>query len=287
MDQILQNIPGTCCILDGIIVTGRDINEHISNLSLLLKRLQHHGLRVNREKTEFLKSTTEFCGFKVDKDGIHKTEGEIRTMMDAPRPENTQQVRSFIGLVNYYARFIPNLSEVLHPLNQLLHNGHKWRQYEHCENSFLLVRKLITSAVVLTHYNPALPVVLACDASSYGVGAVMSHPFEDGSEHPIVLASKSLTTFQKNYFRIEKEVYAIVWAIEKSYCCLYGQHFTLVTDYHPLTSIFHPSRGISGMTVARLQRYAIMHCFLPAFIMMQGTSLVQAIVMLMVYPVFH
>ena len=161
MEQVLHGIPGTCCILDDMIVTGRDTNEHLTNLRMVLERLQDYGLRVNGEKTTFLKSTIEFCGFKIDRDGIHKTDGKIKAMIDAPRPENTHQVRSFIGLVNYYARFIPNLSEILHPLNQLLRKRYKWKWDAHCENSFIHVKELITSDVVLTHYNPALPVVLA------------------------------------------------------------------------------------------------------------------------------
>ena len=104
------------------------------------------------------------------------------------------QLRSFLGLVNYYHRFLPNLSTVVGPLNELLQNIWKWKWTSKCDESLAKVKELITSEQVLCHYNTNLPIRLATVASPYGIGAVLSHIFEDGTEqHPIAFACRSLT----------------------------------------------------------------------------------------------
>lgn len=116
---------------------------------------------------------------------------------------------------------------------------------------------MITSDQVLTHYNPDLPVRLACDASPFGVGAVLSHVMPDGYERPIAFASRSLAKSEKNYAQIQKEALGIVWGVKKFHTYLYGRKFTLLTDHMPLTTIFNSEKSIPVTTVARLQRYAI------------------------------
>ena len=262
IDQVLQGIPGTQCILDDMIITGRTEEEHLQNLRMVLKRLQEAGLKANREKCEFFKDRVQFCGHEIDKRGLHKTGEKVEAIVNAPQPENVGQLRSFLGLVNYYNRFLPNLSTILHPLHQLLEQGNKWQWTEQCEQAFSKAKLLITSELVLTHYDPALPVTLACDASPTGIGAVLSHIMPDGSERPVAFASRSLTKTERKYAQIDKEALSIVWGVKKFYVYLFGRRFTLVTDHKPLESIFNPEKGVPAMTAARLQRYAL---FLTSF----------------------
>ncbi|XP_033733620.1 uncharacterized protein K02A2.6-like [Pecten maximus] len=119
------------------------------------------------------------------------------------------------------------------------------------------VKDLITSEQVLCHYNPELPVKLACDASPYGLGAVLSHIMPDDSERPIAFASRSLTKAEKAYSQIDKEALGLYWGIKKFHTYLHGRRFTLMTDHKPLVSILHPQKSIPAMTAARLQRYAL------------------------------
>ncbi|XP_061186771.1 uncharacterized protein K02A2.6-like [Saccostrea echinata] len=231
--------------------------EHLQNLSLVLERLEQNGLRANLEKCEFFKDKISYCGHVIDKDGLHKSSDKINAVKNAPKPENVSQLRSFLGLLNYYHRFSPNLDTVVGPLNELLQNNRKWNWTSKCEGSFVKVKELITSEQVLCHCNPYLPVCLATDASSYGIGAILSHDFEDGAKRPMEFASRSLTKAEKGYSQIDKEALGIYWGVKKFHNYLYGRRFTLITDHKPPVSIFHPKKSLPTMTTARLQRYAI------------------------------
>ena len=120
------------------------------------------------------------------------------------------QLRSFLGLVNYYIRFLPNATTVLHPLHQLLEQNSEWQWTEQCEQASTEAKRMITSEQVLTHYDPVLPVRLACDASPTGIGAVLSHVMPDGSERPVAFASRSLTKTERKFSQIDKEAFSIV-----------------------------------------------------------------------------
>ena len=257
IEQIMADVPGINIILDDMIITGDTDEEHLKNIEHALQKLDEHNLRVNPDKCEFFKEEVEFCGHIVDKDGLHKTEEKIRAIVDCPEITNVQELRSFLGLVQYYARFMPNLSAVVYPLNQLLKKNAKWQWSDECENALQTVKSMITSDLVLMNYDPALPLVLACDASSRGLGAVISHTLPDKTERPIAFASRSLNDAEKNYSQIDKEALALVWGVKKFSSYLYGNKFTLITDHKPLLSIFGPKKGLSATTGARLQRYSL------------------------------
>ena len=165
-----------------MIITGKDDEGHLDHLEEVLKSLKEHGPRANHDKCEFFQTKITYCGHEVDRHRLHKTQEKVDAVVNAPRPENIQQVRSFLGLVNYYHKFLPNLATTLNPLNRLLEQGKLWKWTAECEEVFVSVKKLITSDMVLTHYDPEQQLRLACDASSAGVGAVLSHVMEDGSE---------------------------------------------------------------------------------------------------------
>ena len=231
MDQILKDIPNTSCILDDIIITGKSDEEHLKTLDTVLQRLQDYNLRVNRDKCSFFQEEITYCGQKINANGLHKTQDKIEAVINAPVPENVTQLRAFLGLVNYYSHFLPNMASVLHPLYQLLKKDRKYAWTAAAQNAFDTVKEMITSDTVLTHYNPDLPVKLACDSSAYGLGAVISHVMENGEERPIAFASRTLNAAEKNYAQIRKEALSLVWGVKKFHCMLFARKFTLVTDH--------------------------------------------------------
>ena len=156
-------------------------------------------------------------------------------------------------LLQYYGKFVPNLSTLVGPLNSLLQKNQPWKWTKECEKAFEDAKEALSSSSVLVHYNPNLPLCLATDASSYGVGAVIiSHVFANGDEHPIAYASRSLTASEKNYSQLEKEALSIVFGIKKFHQYLYGRLFTLYTDHKPLTTILGPNQGVPPIAAARL-----------------------------------
>ena len=124
--------------------------------------------------------------------------------------------------------------------------------------AFEELKSKMASTEVLAHYDTAVPLKLDCDASAYGVGAVLSHLYEDGSERPIAYASRTLSSAERNYAQIEKEGLALIFGVKKFHKFLYGRHFTLVTDHKPLMAIMGSKRGLPALAAARLQRWAIL-----------------------------
>ncbi|XP_061878364.1 uncharacterized protein K02A2.6-like [Entelurus aequoreus] len=257
MDQVLQGLPNVHCFLDDILVTGENDADHLKNLDAVLGRLGKFGLRVQKEKCEFFKSSLEYLGHVIDKKGLHKSPEKLKAIAEAPAPINVSQLRSFLGLINYYGRFVKNMATMLSPLHELLHTGVAWKWSPECEKAFKAAKDHLQSEQVLTHYDPRLPLRIACDASPYGVGAVLSHVMPGGEERPIAFASRTLSKAEQNYAQIEREALGIIFGVRKFHAYLYGCHFTLLTDHRPLTSILSPSKATPPMAAARLQRWAL------------------------------
>ncbi len=257
MDKILQGLDGVICYVDDLLITGKTDEEHFENLRKVLTRLRENGIKIKKSKCHIGKSMVKYLGHKIDAEGIHATDEKIKAISKAPSPKNLTELRSFLGLLNYYGRFIRNLSTLLHPLNQLMKHDCKWKWTEECETAFTKAKEQITSSKVLVHYDCTLPLKLAGDASNYGIGAVISHVMSDGSERPIAFASRTLLPSEKNYAQIEKEALSLVFGLAKFHTYLYGRKFVLVTDHKPLTTIFGHKKGIPAVAAARLTRWAL------------------------------
>nr|XP_061833859.1 uncharacterized protein K02A2.6-like [Nerophis lumbriciformis] len=258
MDQILHGLPGVQCYLDDILCTGSTDQEHLDNLDAALQRLKEYGLRVRKDKCEFFQLSVEYLGHVIDARGLHTAPSKVRAIVDAPPPENVSQLRSFLGLLNYYGRFIPNLSSRLKPLHDLLCQGKKWNWSGACQEVFQKTKETLVTSGVLTHFDPSLPIQLACDASPYGVGAVISHLMPNGVERPIAFASRTLNKAETNYAQIEREALSIVYGVRKFHQYLYGRQFTLLTDHRPLTTILGSHTGLPSLAASRMQRWALL-----------------------------
>ena len=257
MENLLQGIPGVSVYIDDILVTGKTEEEHLKNLGDVLQRLEAAGMRIKLSKCAFMLPKVEYLGHCITKKGLETNQEKVRAIVNAPRPQNTTQLKSFLGMLNYYGKFMPNLSTKLAPLNSLLRKGVKWHWGRDQRKSFADTKAMLTSSAVLAHYNPDKAIYLSCDASPYGVGAVLSHKLEDNSEQPIAFASRSLSPAERKYAQLDKEGLAIIFGVKRFHQYLAGRKFTIVSDHQPLRHLFDETKAIPPMASARIQRWAL------------------------------
>ena len=199
-----------------------------------------------------------YIGFKVSKDGVAPVNEKTDAIIKAPTPKDVTQVKSFLGMVNYYHRHLPNLADTLEPLHKLLRKPGSWHWGRPQQVAFEETKSLLSSADLLVHYDPNRKLILSCDASPYGLGAVLSNVMDDGSERPVAFASRSMSATERNYAQIEAEGLAVVFAVKKFHQYLYGHQFAILTDHKPLLGLLDESHAIPSMTAARIQRWALL-----------------------------
>ncbi|CAB4025071.1 putative protein K02A2.6-like protein, partial [Paramuricea clavata] len=238
MESLLNGIPYTGILLDNILISGPTDEEHLQNLEEVMKRLSEAGLRLKKSKCRFMQPTLECLGYRIDETGIYPVEAKVKAVQEAPTPTNVTELKAYLGLLNFYGKFLPNLSTELEPLYQLLRKNQRWKWNTEQIRAFERPKTLLQSATVLVHYDPNKKLTVSCDASPYGVGAVLSHEMPDGSERPIAFASRTLTSAEKKYSQLDKEGLAMVFAVKKFHQFLYGRHYTIYTDHKPLLGIF-------------------------------------------------
>ena len=215
LEGIVAGIPNVVAYIDDILVVGSSEEDHLRTLDIILKQLEDVGLRLKLAKCAFMMDRVEYLGHLISGDGIQPTEDKKRAILEAPTPQNLQQLRSFLGLLNYYGKFLPNLASILSSLYSLQKKKARWHWGREQEEAFSKAKYLLTSAKVLVPYDPNRKLILPCDASPNGIGAVLSHQFEDGSECPIAYASRTLAPAEKKYCQLEKEGLAIVYGGKK------------------------------------------------------------------------
>ena len=199
----------------------------------------------------------EYLGHRISKEGLHPTEEKLKAITKAPAPKNISQLKSFLGMLNYYSKFLPNSSTILAPLYSLLHKNTPWSWGTAQQTAFSKAKKLLTSSQVLVHCDHDKPLVLSCDASPYGVGAVLSHKLDDGLEHPVAVASRSLSPAERKYSQLDKEGLVIIFGVKRFHQYLFGRTFTIYSDHKPLQHLFGRSKAIPPMASARIQRWAL------------------------------
>ena len=256
IEQILQGMDKVRCRIDDILIRTEP-HEHLQVLDEVLTRLEKHGILAKRSKCEFMVPSVEFLGYRVDGEGRHPTDEKIAAIKGAPSPKNVAELPSYLGLLNYYGNFIPNLSTLLQPLHELPRKGVKWAWTEECEKAFVRSKSELVADKVLVPYDEKTKLILACDASPYGVGAVISHVMDDGEERPVAFASRTLTKSERNYSQIEKEALGIVFGVLKFHKYLYGRTFHLLTDHKLLVTILGAKTAVPTLAAARMQRWAV------------------------------
>ena len=200
--QSLQGLEGVRNISDDIVVFGKDVEEHDIRLHAVLQRLRKKNLTLNPDKCIFRAQRIRFFGFVISKDGIAADNARVAAIKDARRPTNQMDVRSFLGLVNYCARLIPNLATTAEPLRKLTH-GHQPRTWgPEQQRAFDELRHALTSEDVMAHFVTGAPTELRADASPVGLGAVLTQTI-NGITRPVAYASRTLSDVERRYSQTE------------------------------------------------------------------------------------
>jgi hypothetical protein len=221
--------------IDDINVYSKTFEDHISHLRQVFERIREAGLRMQRAKCSFIKSELEFLGHTVSRTGLKVDPKKIDKVKEWPKPRTVREVRQFMGLVNYYRRFVQDLSKIGRPLYALTKEGTTFKWGEDCETAFQLIKELLCSTQVMSYPNFNKPFRLTTDASKTGLGAILEQEQDDGTVRPIAFASKSLLDTETRYTTIELELYAVKWGVKHfRHYLMNGKKFEVYTDHRAL-----------------------------------------------------
>lgn len=253
-DEVFQGMKWKDVViyLDDILVFSKTKDEHLQKLRRVFERLRQAGLTLKPSKCTYARTEVNVLGHTVSEAGISPDEEKLIAIKAFPVPRNVKSVQSFIGLCNYYRKFINNFSLIARPLHEATKKdtGFIWGppQQQAFEN---LKQKLLT-APVLSHFNPDKECELRVDASTIGIGAILLQEDNDKKLHPVAYISRSLTKAEKNYGITELEGLAVIWALGYLRHLIYGRPVKIVTDHHALCWI----RSLKDPT-GRLARWSL------------------------------
>lgn len=257
MTNLFRNMQDVVIFFDDILIKSKDVHSHLQKIESVFTILETRGLKIKKSKCSFLAREIKFLGYVINEDGVKVDPDKVKAMVDMAYPKNVSELKSFLGMVNFYGKFVKNISTHLAPLYELLKKGKHFCWSNKSSEAFNKVKRLLCSAEVLVHFDMTQESVVTCDAGPLGVGAVLSARAPDGTERVVAYASRALTPAERHYSQIHKEALAIIFATEKFHQYIYGRKFTLRTDHKPLVSIFGPNSGIPVTAASRLQRWAI------------------------------
>lgn len=261
METVINKMPQVFPYIDDVIVASDSLEEHINQLKQVITRLNDYGFSLSLEKSQFFKTELKCLGFIISQEGLKPDPDQLKIIQSLPSPTNESELRSLLGSLNFYQRFIKNMAVHRAPLDALLKKDVPFNWSAQCEAAFQKFKEILATAQ-LCHYNAKLPIVVAADASNQGLGACIMHRFPDGNLKTIKCESRSLAPAEKNYSQIEKEALAIIWGIEKFHKYIYGRRFILQTDHRPLITIYGSKRGVSAHASNRLLRWGLkLNCY--------------------------
>ena len=254
MDTVLQDVNCAFVYLDDILVASASEEEHMSDLRTICRRLQDFGLVVRLEKCIFGQKSIEFLGYQVSESGSIPLPSKVRAIENFPRPHNVKGLQEFLGMINFYHRFIPHAAALLRPLYSALkkskpHQIIDWTN-DMCE-SFTSSKAALADATMLSHPKPGASISLTSDASDQAVGAVLEQNV-DGFWQPLAFLSKQLRPPEQKYSTFDRELLALYLAIRHFKYFLEGRSFTMFTDHEPLVGAMSKA---SDLWTARQQRH--------------------------------
>ncbi|MBM3938427.1 MAG: DDE-type integrase/transposase/recombinase [Sphingomonadales bacterium] len=241
MDEVLAGLESTFCYMDDGLVASVDGEEHVRDLEEVLKRLEAHGLVLNGEKCVLGQEEVTYLGHRVSASGISPLLTRVQAISTFPRPESVKQLMQYLGMVNFYRRFLPGAAKLLKPLTDALRGGKnsKLLWTPEMDQSFLDSKKRLADVAQLAHPKATGKLVLSVDASDAHVGAALQQRDDRGALEPLGFFSRKLDSAQRKYSTFDRELLACYLAIRHFRWMLEGREFVVYTDHKPLTYALH------------------------------------------------
>lgn len=252
MEQMLTGCEGIMIYIDDVVVYAPTKELHDARLRKVLERFRKYTVRLNKEKCKFGVTEIVFIGYRLSADGIRPKHDKVEAVKQFRVPKTTDEVHSFLGLVNFVGKFIPNLSTINEPLRRLLKKDVSFEWGPEQEKAFEALKQGLTSDVALAYYDVKSQTRVIADAGPVGLGAVLTQ-FQRMEWRVVAYASRSLTPPEENYAQTEKEALALVWGVERFHYFLYGREFELITDHKALETLFGPK----SKPCARIERWVM------------------------------
>ena len=227
--------------LDDILVFSRSLQDHLTHLRVVIRKLVEAGLKLKPSKCHFARRELEYLGHVVGRGGLRTNPRLVEAVKKFPTPSNLREVRQFLGLASYYRRFVHNFARIATPLHQLTRKDSKWSWSPECEVAFWQLKELLTTTPLLAYPNLNQDYILETDASVQGLGAVLSQEQPDRKVHPVAYASRALSPSERNYGMTELETLAVVWGVSHFRHHLYGTSVTIYTDHTAVKAVLESS----------------------------------------------
>ena len=214
MNDILKEYLDVICVwlLDDVIIFSEDPSKHVEHIRSILQVLRDNKLYAKVQKCEFNKQEMTFVGYQVSPAGIGMDPAKIKSILEWPVPTSVKAVQSFLGFANFYKKFINDYSRLAIPLTTLTEKSVRFTWSDEAAAAFRSLRQAFTSAPILCHYQPNLPLTVEVDASDFTLGCVLSQPSLAGDLHPLCFYSRKFTPAKLNYPIYDKELLAVAEA---------------------------------------------------------------------------
>ena len=222
--------------LDDIFIFSRDREEHVRHVQEVLKRIRENDLFCKPEKCKFFQKKIEYLGHIISEGHVEMDTTKVQAILDWPTPRRMKDVQKFLGFANFYRRFIRDFSKMAKPLTSLTKKEVKWFWGDDQQQAFDALKKAFTTTPIRIMPDPSKPYIIECDASDFATGAILSQRDDEGKTHPIAFQSKSMNDAERNYEIYDKELLAIIRALEEWRHHLEGaeHRVTILTDHKNL-----------------------------------------------------
>ncbi|XP_045468252.1 uncharacterized protein LOC123676417 [Harmonia axyridis] len=240
MNNTLKDYIGKIChiYMDDIIIFSETVEQHLADIHTILETLMRDDMKIQLDKCHFFKTEIEFLGHIITPEGIKPNPKKLEAVTKLPIPKTPKEIKSFLGLVGYYRKFIPNFAKIAKPLTACLKKEANINidDIKYVE-AFQVLKRNLLNHPILCYPDFNKPFVLTTDASGYAIGSVLSQGTPPG-DLPIAYASRTLSQSETKYSTIEKELLAILFSCKFFRPYLYGRKFIIYTDHKPLTWLF-------------------------------------------------